>query len=115
MDMGILIHLFISGIAVFLTAYLLPGVKVDSFLSALLVAIVLGVVNAVIKPILKVLTFPITLLTLGLFSLVINALMIMLTDALVKGFQVDGFWWAVLFSIVLSIISSVLFNFTDRS
>lgn len=112
--MGILINWFISGLAVFAAAYILPGVHVDSFLTALIVALVLGIVNAIIKPILFVLTLPITLLTFGLFALILNALMILLTDALVVGFSVDGFFWALLFSFLLSLINSFLFHFSDR-
>lgn len=106
--MKILINWFVSGIAVFTASYLLPGVHVDSFYTALIVALVLGIINAFIKPILFFLTLPITLLTLGIFALILNALMISLTDLLVSGFEIKSFWWALLFSIVLSIITSFL-------
>jgi putative membrane protein len=106
--MKILINWFVSGMAVFTAAYLLPGVHVDSFATALIVAIVLGVINAFVKPILFFLTLPITLVTLGLFSLILNAMMISLTDLLVSGLTIDSFWWALLFSILLSIITSFL-------
>lgn len=106
--MDIIIKILISAIAVFATAYILKGVTVKNFGSALLVAIVLGVANALIRPVLVVLTIPITVLTLGLFLLVINALLIMLVDAIVAGFKVKNFWWALLFSIILSIINSIL-------
>ena len=106
--MGILANWIVSGLAVFLSAYLLSGVHVDGFATALIVAVVLGIVNAILKPILIILTLPINILTLGLFTLVINALLILLTTNLVSGFKVDGFWWALLFSLVLSIINSVL-------
>jgi putative membrane protein len=106
--MEFIIRLLLSGVAVLATAYLLKGVKVDNFLQAILVAILLGLVNAVVKPILVFLTIPITILTLGLFLLVINALMIMLVDKLLKGFFVKSFWWAFLFSIVLSLINGLL-------
>lgn len=112
--MSILINWFISGVAVFVSAYILPGVDLDSFVTALIVAIVLGVVNAIIKPVLLILTLPITIVTLGLFTLVINALMILLVDALVPGFQVENFWWALLFSLVLSIVNGVLNSFTTK-
>lgn len=110
--MNILINLLISGLAVFITAYLLPGSHVDSFFTALIVALVLGIANAVIKPILFILTLPITVLTLGLFTLVINALMIELASWLVKGFRIDNFLWALLFSLVLSLINSILHRFS---
>ncbi len=105
--MKTLISWFISALAVLITAYLLPGVHVDSFVSALIVALVLGIINAFIKPILIILTLPIGILTLGLFTFVINALLILLTANLVPGFTVDGFLWAIIFSIVLSIVNSV--------
>ena len=102
-----IIRFLLSGLAVFLAGYVLPGVHVDGFWYALLVAIVLSVVNVLVKPILVILTIPITILTLGLFLLVINALIIMLVDALVPGFSVDGFWWALAFSLILSLINSL--------
>lgn len=105
--MGILINWLISSLVIFLTSYILPGIKVTGFTSALLVALVLGIINAVIRPILIILTLPINILTLGLFTLVINALLIMLTASIVPGFSVDNFWWAVLFAIVLSIVNSI--------
>lgn len=89
---------------VFVSAYILPGVKVDSFVTALVVAVVLGIVNAILKPILVLLTLPINLLTLGLFSLVINAVLILLVTAMVPGFTVAGFWTALVFSVVLSLV-----------
>lgn len=103
--MRLIINLIVSSIAVFIAANMLPGVHVDSFGTALIVAVVLGVVNAIVKPILFVLTLPITLLTLGLFALVLNAFMIEITAFFVKGFKVESFWWALLFSIVLSLIN----------
>lgn len=106
--MSILINWVVSALAILVTAYVLPGVQVSSFTSALVAAVVLGVVNAFIKPILIVLTLPITILTLGLFTLVLNALLILLTAKLVPGFGVDGFLWAFLFSIILSLVNSFL-------
>ena len=102
----------LSGLAVILAAYLLPGVHVDHYGYALLVALVLTIVNWIVKPILIVLTIPITVLTLGLFLLVINALMIMLVDSLVPGFSVDGFWWALAFSLILSLFNSLFSDIT---
>lgn len=106
--MNIIINWIISGLAILITAYLLPGVHVVDFITALMVALVLGIVNAFIKPILIILTLPINILTLGLFTFVINAFLVILTMNLVKGFQVDGFLWALLFSLVLSVISTIL-------
>jgi len=105
--MNQVIRFLLSGLAVLLTAYLLPGVEVRHFGYALLVAAVLSLINAIVKPLLIVLTIPVTVLTLGLFLLVINALMILLVDYLVPGFQVDGFWWALAFSIILSLFNSM--------
>jgi putative membrane protein len=106
--MSLLILWLVSALAVVIAAYLLPGVTVSSFGSALVVAVVLGLVNAVVKPVLVFLTLPISILTLGLFTLVIDALLIMLVSALVPGFKVAGFWWAVAFSIVLTIVAGIL-------
>ncbi|KKT72487.1 MAG: hypothetical protein UW69_C0091G0008 [Microgenomates group bacterium GW2011_GWA2_44_7] len=103
--MRLIANLLINSLAVFISAYILPGVKVDSFLTAFIVAIVLGVVNAFVKPVLVFFTLPVTILTLGLFILIINALMILLVSALVPGFRVDNLGWAILFSVVLSLVS----------
>ena len=111
--MRFLFKLLISAFAVVLLSYVLEGVAVSSFLTAVFVALVLGLLNMLLRPILVLLTIPITLLTLGLFLLVINALMILLTDALVPGFDVDGFFWALLFSLLLSLVSWITEKFTD--
>lgn len=102
--MGTIIKLLLYGLAVVIAAYLLPGVTVDNFWVALVVAVVLLIMNWVVKPILTILTLPITILTLGIFGFVINALIILLTDAVVPGFAVENFWWALLFSLVLSLV-----------
>lgn len=105
--MNFLIKLIITAVAVILTAYFLPGANVESFMVAIVVAAVLALLNALLKPVLVFLTIPLTILTLGLFLLVINALIILLTDAIIPGFSVDGFWWALLFSLILSLVVSV--------
>lgn len=110
--MGILINLLINGLAVYVTAHVLPGVTVDTFMTAIIVSVVLGVVNTFLKPILFVLTLPATILTLGLFTLVINALMVYLVATFVPGFHVYGFWSALFFSLLLSLVSSVLRSLT---
>lgn len=107
----ILLKLLISGIAVMFTGWLLPGVDVTNFTNALLIAIVLAFLNAFLKPLLILFTIPFTIFTLGLFLLVINALIIMIASKLVDGFYVDGFWYALLFSIILSITTSILEGF----
>lgn len=106
--MAILINWLLSALAIVVAAYVLPGVHVADFLTALVLAIVLGIINAILKPLLILLTLPITILTLGLFTLVINALLIMLATLIVPGFTVDTFLWALLFSIVLSLVNAVL-------
>jgi len=110
----ILINLILSGLAVFVSAYILPGVKVDSFVTALVVAVLLAVVNTFIKPLVLFLTLPISILTLGLFSFVINALMVILVAAIVPGFHIDGILWALVFSIVLSLVSSAINMFAPK-
>ncbi len=106
--MRFLFNWLLSGAAVMIAAYLLPGIRLSGFIAALITAILLGLFNAVIKPVLLLLTLPLTIMTLGLFSLVLNALLIMLASRLVPGFQVQGFWWAVAFSLVLTFINWVL-------
>lgn len=94
----------ISAVVIIIATMILPGVHVANFTTALLAALVLGVINAVLKPILVILTLPINIVTLGLFTFVINALLILLAAHIVPGFTVNGFWWALLFSLVLSIL-----------
>ncbi len=86
-------------------AYLLPGVRVDDFFAALVAAVVIGLINTFLRPVFILLTLPINILTLGLFTLVINALLIMLASSLVPGFQVANFGWAMLFSVVLFLVN----------
>lgn len=105
--MNFIIKIIISALAVLITAYMLPGVDVVNILDAIIVAAVLAFLNAIVKPLLVILTIPITILTLGIFLIVINALIILATDYLVDGFYVKSFWWAILFSVILSVITSV--------
>jgi putative membrane protein len=106
--MQVILSLLLSTLAVLVTTYILPGVHVSGFFTALVVAIVLGIVNAFILPLLLLITLPINILTLGLFTLVIIGLLVMLVSKIVPGFTVDGFWWAVLFAIVLWVINSFI-------
>jgi putative membrane protein len=106
----LLVNLIVNTLAVFISAYILPGVKVDGLLTAFIVAIVLGAVNMFIKPLFVLLTLPLNILTLGLFTFVINALLILLVSNIVPGFKVDGFLWALIFSLVLSVVSSFLYS-----
>ena len=114
--MKTLIKILVTAILVMLLASIMPGVAVVDYWAAILVAIVLGLLNIFIKPLLIILTLPVTLLTLGLFLLVINALMIQFSAYLVGGFEVTSFWYAFFFSIVLSISQSIVFGLTiDKS
>jgi putative membrane protein len=111
--MRILTKLITSTLAVMIATYILPGVHVDNVWMALLVAIVLALLNTFIKPLLVLFTLPFTIFTFGLFLLVINALIILLADKLVDGFHVNGFWWALLFSAILSLITWLLESIAD--
>jgi len=106
--MDLLIRIIITTIAVLITDLLLSGVQITDFMTALLVAVVLGLLNAVLRPLLLVLTLPITLVSLGLFILVINAGLVLLAARIVDGFHVDGWLWALGFSIILSIVQGFL-------
>ena len=109
--MKLLMKLVLSAIAVIILAKLLPGVSLDdTFTTPLIVALVLAILNVFIKPILIILTLPITILTLGLFLLIVNALIILLADKLIDGFGVSSIWTAVLFSLLLSFLQSVLYS-----
>ena len=107
-----IINWLASALAIVLSSYLLPGVRVDSFSTAFIAAAVLGILNALVRPLLLLLTLPINILTLGLFTLVINAIVVLLVAYFVPGFQVDGLLWAIIFGIVLGIINS-LFSALD--
>ncbi|MBI2026093.1 MAG: phage holin family protein [Candidatus Levybacteria bacterium] len=109
--MAILVNWIVSGMVIFSIAYILPGTTVSSFTTALVVALILGIINALLKPILLILTLPINILTLGLFTFVLNALLILLVSNIVEGFRVDGFLAALVFGIVLSIVNTLLHNF----
>jgi putative membrane protein len=103
-----LLKLLINTIAVFLIAHILPQVHVDSLLTAIIVAILLGIVNIVIRPIIVILTLPATIITFGLFTFIINAFMVVLVDTLVQGFHIDNFIWTLVFSLALSVTTSLL-------
>ena len=109
--MKTLIHWLLSALAIMITAYILPGIIIKGLFVALIVAVVLGFFNMIIRPILIVLTLPINILTLGLFTFVINAGLVMLTSNIVAGFYVKSFWWALLFSLILSLVNAVIQRF----
>ena len=112
--MGFLLIWLVSSLAVGIAAYLLPGVSLTGFFAALVTALILGLINAFIKPVLIILTLPLNILTLGLLTFVINAFLVLLTSALVPGFHVAGFGWALLFSLVLALINWALSALTMR-
>ena len=106
--MNLIIRLLVTAIVAFGLSKILTGVQIPEFSTALIFAIVLGLVNLIIKPILKILGLPLTIITLGLFSLVINAITVLIADYFVEGMDINGFWWAFIFSIALSVITSLL-------
>ncbi len=113
--MKFLLRILTTGLAVFLIAGIMPGIEVKGISTALMVSLLLVLMNVYLKPILIFLTFPITIVTLGFFLLVINATIILLTSYLLKdGFKVDGFWNAMLFSIVLSMLTSLMDILIDK-
>jgi len=112
--MNLILKIVLTAVAVLVIAHFLPGVSVVNFTSSVIVAVVLALLRVTIKPILIILTLPVTIVTLGLFLLVINALIILLADNLIDGFQVTGFWIALLFSLILSVFESILYSFLDK-
>ncbi|MFA7319239.1 MAG: phage holin family protein [Parcubacteria group bacterium] len=114
--MRIIIRWLLYALAIIITAYILPkeAIFVQSFFVALVVAVVLGFLNSIIRPLLIILTLPIQIFTLGLFTLVINAVLVMLTSSLVSGFYVKSFWWALIFSLVLSLVSAAINHFEPK-
>lgn len=103
-----IIQLLLTALAAFLAAKLTPGVNITSYWTAILLAIVLALLDTFVKPILQFISIPVTILTLGLFLLVINALIILLASWIINSFQVDGFWSALLYSVIFSVISWIL-------
>jgi putative membrane protein len=113
--MKLLIRILVTSSLVMLLSYVMSGVTVNKFETAIIVAIVLGLLNFIVKPILIILTLPITIVTLGLFLLVINAIIILLCDHFVDGFDVNSFWTALFFSIVLSLSQSLVYKLTGEN
>jgi len=111
--MKLLLKWLILAASILAASYLLHGVFISGLWTALILAIVLGLINVIIKPVLILITLPINILTLGLFTLVINALLIMLSSTIVKGFEIGGFWNALLFSIVVSVFNYLLSKLID--
>ena len=110
-DTGSLIgYLLINTISIFAVSYILSGIHVDSFVTALIVAVVMAVLNVTLKPLLFVITIPITVITFGLFLLVLNVLILYAAAYFIDGFHIAGFWWALLFSFLVSFVNGVLFG-----
>lgn len=105
--MKYIFKLLISAAIILGAAFLLPGILIKSFGVALLVMFVLSILNVVLRPVLILLTIPVTILTLGLFLLIINAVIILLTDWMIDGFEVRNFWWALLFSLIVSLVNYI--------
>lgn len=112
--MKLLLRWLLNAAAIGITAYLLEGIQVSGYAAALIAAVVLGIVNAVIKPIFILLTLPLNLLTLGLFTFIINGLMLILAAAVVPGFEVDGILSAVVGSIIISLVSFLLSSLVNE-
>jgi len=110
----LILRLLVTAAIAFILAQFLPGVHVDKYMTAIWFAIVLGLLNALLRPLLIIITIPITLLTLGLFLFVINTITVLLASDLVKGFTIDGFWAGLLFSLLLTLSTSLLFKEEDR-
>lgn len=112
--MKLILRVLVTAFIVVALANFLPGVHVEGYVTGILIAAVLGLLNILVKPILILFTLPVTIVTFGLFLLVVNALIILMVTGLVGGFIVDSFWWALLFSIMLSICQSVLFSLFNK-
>lgn len=108
--MKLIIKLLLTALAVVVLAKILPGVAVEGYGSAIIVAIIIALLRFLVKPILVLLTLPITIVTFGLFLLIINAIIILMADYFVAGFEVASLWWALLFSLLLSLFQSLLFS-----
>ncbi len=103
-------NLLINTLSIFAVSYVLSGIEIDSITTALILAVVMAVLNVTLKPLLIVLTIPLTVITFGLFLLVVNVLVLYAADALIDGFRIAGFWWALAFSLLVSLVNSILFK-----
>lgn len=106
--MNVLAKILINTITVLVVSYILPGIEISSFFDALVVAVVLALLNLLVKPVLVILTLPLTIVTLGIFLLILNGLIVMLAGALVDGFYVSGLFWAIIFSLLVSLVNAIL-------
>ena len=112
--MNFLLRILITALVAFGLAHVLTGIRVDTYWTALVFALILAVLNVLVKPILILLTLPLTLITLGLFLFVVNALVVLLASRFVRGFSIDNFWWGLIFALLLSVITSVIFKELDK-
>ncbi len=112
--MNLILRLLLSAAAVIILGNILPGVAIDTYVTAITVAVVLGLLNFIVRPILVLLTLPVTIITFGFFLLIINAIIVLLANALINGFSVSNIWWALLFSLLLSFLQSILFSLLKK-
>jgi putative membrane protein len=113
--MKIVLKILVSAFIVVALSNLLSGVDISGYLTGIFVAALLGLMNVFIKPILVLFTLPVTVVTFGLFLLVINAVLVLIVESLIDGFVIDGFWWALFFSVLLSVFQSILYSIFERS
>lgn len=113
--MNFFIRVCMTGLAAYVLTQILGGIHMDDFISALIFAFVLALLNSFLRPLLIILTIPITIVTLGFFLLVINTLMILLADYMLDSIHIDGFWWAMLFSVLLTIVTSFLMSTLEKN
>ncbi len=113
--MNFIVRLLVTALVAFGLARILPGIHIDTYWTALVFALVLALINAFVRPILVILTIPITIITFGLFLLVINAIIVLIASKFVSGISIDGFWWALLFGLLLSILVSLLFSRNNKT
>ena len=105
---GVLRNLIINTLSIFAVSYILPGIQLDSLITALILAVVMAVLNVTLKPLLILITIPLTVITFGLFLLIVNVLVLYAAEFLIDGFTIAGFWWALAFSLLVSLVSSIL-------
>lgn len=108
--MRLLITLLVNGLLVYLAAAVLPGIAIEGYFNAIVVALLLGIANFLVRPVLFILTLPITILTLGLFLFFVNGAMVLLVDSLLSSFTVDGWFWAIAFSVIMSVFNLLFEN-----
>ena len=107
---GLVRNLLVNTLSIFAVSYLLSGIQLDSFATALILAVVMAVLNVTLKPLLILITIPLTIITFGLFLLVVNVLVLYAAEALIGGFSIAGFWWALAFSLLVSFVNSILYG-----